>query len=56
MTLAIHDVFGISKQRGIWLRCFLDEEFASLFEQEVLKGHDFSRAEDEDRRNCGFSR
>ncbi len=24
MTLAMRDRFGISNQRGIWLRCFLE--------------------------------
>jgi hypothetical protein len=26
MTLAMHQNIGISKQRGFWLRCFLEWE------------------------------
>ena len=47
MKPAPHNIFGISKQRGIWLRCFLDADFASIWNSRVLKGHDFRRAEQE---------
>ena len=36
MTLAMRDRFGISKQRGFWLRCFL--EIMELY----VKGTGFS--------------
>ncbi len=47
MTFATHERIGISKQRGFWLRYFLEKERCTstvMQVSEALKGHDFSRA------------
>ncbi len=43
MKPAMRDISDISKQRGIWLRCFL--ELVDLYWcSSVLKGHGFSES------------
>jgi hypothetical protein len=51
MKTATHNIFGISKQRGFWLRCFLEHEAHSIqalrkdyAETGLVSEHDFSRA------------
>ena len=46
---AISECDGVPKQRGFWLRCFLEsaDRFPSEFsDRRALKGHEFTRAND----------